>query len=168
MRGSNPKTVKAHWLLAMALMISLCGICATPDHSSAVPYPTGYRLWTFIKTMVVGPQSPFFQSGGGMHYIYANQLAMRGYAEGRFRDGSIFVLDLFGTVEKQGTISQGARTRIDVMLKNSQRCSSTGGWCFERFMGDGQTPALTEAHRKLCYSCHQRAKQDFVFSKFHK
>lgn len=133
--------------------------------SIEVPYPEGYRNWTHVKTMVVGPQSPFFQTGGGMHHICANEKAMEGYRTGHFLDGAVLVFDLRDTAEKEGTISEGIRKRVDVMLKDSKRFSSTGGWGFERFMGDTNTPTLTEEHKEECFTCHQQAKaHEFVFS----
>jgi hypothetical protein len=56
------------------------------------------------------------------------------------------------------------------MLKDAQRFPSTGGWGFERFLGDSETdPALTAEQKATCFSCHERRKaQDYVFSKLRK
>ena len=45
---------------------------------NTVPYPEGYRKWVHVGTALVGPQSPFFATGGGIHHIYANDKAMKG------------------------------------------------------------------------------------------
>lgn len=139
---------------------------AAPD--ATVSYPDGYRKWVHVGTTLVGPQSPFFASNGGIHHIYANDQAMKGYETGKFPDGAILVFDLLDTKEINGATIEGPRKRIDVMLKDTQRFPGTGGWGFERFLGDSQTnPALTEEKRTLCFNCHEKSKaQDFVFSKF--
>jgi len=141
---------------------------AAPD--STVPYPNGYRNWVHVATTLVGPQSPFFAGNGGIHHIYANEKAVKGYETGTFPDGSIVVFDLLDTKEVNGATSEGPRKRIDVMLKDAQRFPSTGGWGFERFLGDSETdPALTAEQKATCFSCHERRKaQDYVFSKLRK
>jgi len=41
-----------------------------------IPYPTGYRRWTHVKSALIGPESPSFAGSGGVHHIYANEKAM--------------------------------------------------------------------------------------------
>jgi hypothetical protein len=55
---------------------------AAPD--STFPYPNGYRKWVHVGTTLVGPQSPFFAGNGGIHHIYANEKAVKGYESGTF------------------------------------------------------------------------------------
>ena len=141
---------------------------AAPD--ATVPYPNGYRKWVHVGTTLVGPQSPFFAGSGGIHHIYANEKAMKGYETGKFPDGAILVFDLLDTKELNGATLEGARKRLDIMLKDAQRFPKTGGWGFERFLGDSETErALTEERRGQCFSCHEKRKtEDFVFSKYRK
>jgi hypothetical protein len=141
---------------------------AAPD--STVPYPNGYRKWAHVGTTLVGPQSPFFASSGGIHHIYANEKAVKGYETGTFPDGSIVVFDLLDTKELNGATIEGPRKRIDVMVKDAQRFPSTGGWGFERFLGDTQAnPALTAEQKANCFSCHEKRKgQDYIFSTLRK
>ena len=140
---------------------------AEPRLTVGVPYPTGYRQWTHVKSMVVLPASSAFATGGGMHHVYANAAAMSGFSSGPFPDGSILVFDLLKATEKDGVIAAGERERLDVMTKDSKRYAASNGWGFERFMGNDTTPALTEEHRRLCVECHdQRADRDRVFSTF--
>ena len=77
------------------------------------------------------------------------------------------MFDLLKAAENQGVIAAGERERLDVMVKDSARYAATGGWGFERFLGNDTMPSLTEEHRKLCVSCHdQRSEHDRVFSTF--
>jgi Cytochrome P460 len=157
--------------IAFALVMTLSWTLpqrAAPD--STIPYPNGYRKWVHIGTTLVGAQSPFFASNGGIHHIYANERALKGYETGTFPNGSIVVFDLLDTKELNGATIEGPRKRIDVMVKDEQRFANTGGWGFERFLGDTETdPALTAEQRASCFSCHEKRKaQDYVFSKFRK
>ena len=102
---------------------------------------------------------------GGMHHIYANAKAMEGFASGKFPDGAVLVFDLHDVLESKGNTTEGPRKKIEVMVKDSRRYPSTGGWGFERFVGDGQGPALTDADRAKCFACHQgQRNNDSVFS----
>jgi hypothetical protein len=153
-----------------ATTITLFGLCWHTIFAGDVSYPADYRKWVHVKTTIVGPQSPFFKTGGGIHHIYANSKAMEGYTAGKFPDGAILVFDLLDTKDTDGLTLEGARQRIDVMVKDAQRFSATGGWGFERFLGDSATDRpLTEEHRALCFSCHeQRKTRDYVFSEYRK
>ncbi len=147
--------------------IAIAGGVASLHLSDGVPYPTGYRQWTHVKSMVVLPSSAAFATGGGMHHVYANAAAMAGFSTGHFAEGSVLVFDLLKASENAGVIAAGERERLDVMVKDSRRYASSGGWGFERFLGNDTMPSLTEEHRKLCVECHdQRADHDRVYSTF--
>jgi hypothetical protein len=51
---------------------------SSASHTESIPYPRDYRKWIYVKTQLVGPQSPFFETAGGIHHIYANATAMEG------------------------------------------------------------------------------------------
>lgn len=135
-----------------------------------IPYPAGYRQWTHVKSALIGPESPSFESFGGLHHIYANEKAMDGYRTGRFPDGSVIVFDLLETRESEGVTTEGPRLRIGVMVKESKRYAETGGWGYEGFKGDSQTDRRLNAESRIaCFKCHEQQKdRDFVFSEFRK
>jgi len=164
----TPRLHPRSTLLAVALGL-LYAVQVGADATVGVPYPAGFRRWTHVRTMLVGPQSSFFETSGGIHHIYANDKAMEGYSTGVFPDGAVLVFDLLAVKEKDGVTAEGARQRIDVMFRDSARFSASGGWGFERFSGDSQTDRpLTEEHRKLCFTCHEQRKDHaFVFSTYH-
>ena len=160
-------------ITSIVFALVLTFICTLPQRAApdaTVPYPNGYRKWVHIGTTLVGPQSPFFASSGGIHHIYANEKAVKGYETGTFSDGSIVVFDLLDTKELNGATIEGPRKRIDVMVKDAQRFPSSGGWGFERFIGDTETnPALTAEQKANCFSCHEKRKgQDYIFSTLRK
>ena len=151
-------------LLAVAGAILLCAASAV-EHS--VPYPRGFRSWTHVKTAIITPAHPAFQSEGGLHHIYANEKAVQGFATGRFADGSVIAYELLETEEKDGVVSEGEVRRVDVMVKDAERYASTGGWGFQRFRGSDQTNGiLTDSVRTTCFQCHARAADHgLVFSR---
>ena len=71
-----------------SMMIIACS-AAMAAEPQAVAYPTGYRDWHHVKSMVINPGHPLHASFGGIHHIYANKQAMAGYAKGKFPDGSV-------------------------------------------------------------------------------
>lgn len=141
---------------------------AKPLRENEVQYPEGYRFWTHIKTGLVGPTNPNFQTNGGYHHIYANEKAMEGYKGGKFPDGSVIVFDLLNITEQNGNFQEAERKHLDVMVKDSKKFSETGGWGYEEFNGDSHTErTLTDTTKTQCFTCHSK-KDDFVFSEFRK
>jgi hypothetical protein len=138
-----------------------------------IPYPTGYRQWTHVKSTIIGPKSSLYQQIGGIQHIYANEKGMEGYRTGRFAEGSILIYDFLKTEEdanNPGVVSEGARRFTSVMVKDSKRYAATGGWGFEEFRGDSQTDRMIGADAATkCYACHTSQKErDFVFSSYRK
>lgn len=131
-----------------------------------VPFPAGYRDWVHVKSGVIGPEFPMYEMEGGIHHIYANRKALGGFANGTFEDGSILVYDLLSLSEKSGVGTEGARRRIDVMIKDTKRFPASEGWGFGRFMGnDHDHDVLTPDVTKVCFQCHEKRREHgFVFS----
>src|SRR5918999_5845817 len=93
-----------------------------------VPYPEGYRDWRHLKSMVIAQGHPLYDAFGGIHHIYANDVALKGYASGKFPDGSILVFDLLEAHTKDNATTEGARKVLGVMHKDGARWATTGGW----------------------------------------
>jgi hypothetical protein len=160
--------IKRTVVMMFAAVAMLVGVAQTKSNDQ-IAYPTGYRQWAHVKSVLIGPESPN-KRYIGFHHIYANEKAMEGYRSGRFEDGSVIVFDVLETKVNAGTTSEGARRFIDMMVKDSQRFADTGGWGFEEFNGDSQTERILTPQAKVaCYTCHtQRKEQGFVFSTFRK
>jgi hypothetical protein len=55
-----------------------------------------------------------------------------------------------------------------VMIKDPNLYKSTGGWRFERFMGNDQSQDATHDSGTSCFECHTNAQaHGFVFSQRH-
>ncbi len=136
-----------------------------PDTPSAeVPYPEGFRRWAHIKSSLSAPKGETDQRAG-IHHIYANELALRGYETGHFPEGSVIVFDLLAVTTAGGTTKEAARKLVDVMHKDSTRFGQTGGWGYEEFRGDTRVRVVRDRAPTDCFQCHtQRRDHDYVFS----
>jgi len=153
----------------IALLLAAACLPAIAEEP-AVPYPKGYRDWTHVKSMIINPGHPLYESFGGIHHIYANKKAMEGYAKGKFPDGAVIVFDLLEAKSADNAVTEGARKVVGVMHKDSKKWKATGGWGFEGFKGDSTTErAVGKNAASACYNCHTQQKdKDFVFSAYRK
>jgi hypothetical protein len=134
------------------------GTLASPD--AVVAYPEGYRSWTHVKSGVIGPSHSLYSSNGGFQHIYANAEAMEGYRTRAFPEGSIIAFDWLEMRENAGAFSEGPRRQLDVMVKDSRRFATTGGWGFQRFVKDSKTELAATPTPQDCFPCHNRLKKD--------
>jgi len=155
-------------LLAILVVIGCFSLWAQLDDPNQ--FPKEFRKWAHVKSVLVGSQSIAFVTEGGIHHIYANEKALEGYETGRFPDGSVIVYDLLETKEIAGNTVEGATRRVDVMVKDTERYRTTGGWQFMSFPGGNQAGGkLTVERHATCIGCHAKRKDhDFVFSEFRK
>ncbi len=132
-----------------------------------VAYPSGYRDWTHVKSMIVEPGHPLAGLVEGTHHLYANATAMRAYRGKRpFADGAVIVLDLLTTRHGDLAVVEGPRKAVIVMQKDSRRFALTNGWGYQVFGGaDLRQPQLDAAGASGCHGCHAaQATRDYVFS----
>ena len=135
--------------------------------SEQVGYPEGYRSWTHVKSTMVGPTNKNFATLGGFQHIYANEAAMTGYRTRNFPEGSVIAFDWLELTESNGAFAEGPRRQLDVMVKDSKRFASTGGWGFQRFVKDSKTERASTPSPQDCFGCHDRLKKDgLVLSSF--
>ena len=145
-------------------LISSFNFTTPPDDE--VPYPSDYRGWTHVKTGFLGPQHPNVNYRGFNH-VYANKLAIDGYLNGKFPEGSTFVVEVLEAVASENHTSEGSRHHMDVMQKDSVKFASTGGWGYTQFESDNTRRMLTLDQKKACNSCHLK-QNDHVFSELRK
>ena len=155
--------------LFIPLLTCVTAFVAAPALSAdptPVPYPKGYRQWTHVKSMVIQPGHALYDSFGGIHHLYANKPAEKGYASGKFPDGAVIAFDLLTAVSADNAVQEGPRKVLGVMVKDSRRYKSTGGWGYEGFKGDSTTErAVGKQAATACYQCHTAQKdKDYVFS----
>lgn len=142
------------------------GIAAAQE----VPYPSGYRDWHHVKSMVIGEGHPLYAAFGGIHHLYANKRALEGYAKGKFPDGAVIVFDLLEVSTAGNATTEGARKVVGVMHKDAKKFAATGGWGFEGFKADSRTERVVGPDAaKACFECHTSQRgRDYVFSSLRK
>ncbi len=134
-----------------------------------VPYPDGYKEYKHIKTLVIKPEHPQAEIFVGIHHIYANDKAYKGYKNKEFEDGSIIVLDYLKYEDVNHTIYETSRNYVAVMHKDEKKYAKTKGWGYEAFAGNSKDKRLVNDVNKMCFDCHlQQEKNDYIFSKLRK
>jgi len=128
-----------------------------------VKIPAGYRGWELI--------APSHEAGGfnELRGILGNAVAIEAYREGTvpFPDGAILAKLAWKqepSTEFDGAFVPGRATTVQIMVKDSRKYASTGGWGFGRFV-DGKP--VDRAQHETCFGCHQAnvKNHDFVFTR---
>ncbi len=143
-------------------------IFASAYSDSNIEYPSDYRHWTHVKSMVIHEGHPLHSSFGGIHRIYANKPALVGYQTGTFPEGSIIIFDLLAISDSDNSITEKDRKVLGVMMKDSERFLETSGWGFEGFgSGDANNTVVGDNYKEACYQCHtSQQEKDYVFSEW--
>ena len=154
--------MRATILAALCVTATTTAFAAEPQ----VPYPDGYRDWHHVKSMVIEEGHPLHSAFGGIHHIYANDMALKGYRSANFPDGAVIVFDLLDASTADNAISEGQRKVLGVMHKDAQKFASTGGWGFEGFgAGDPTDRVVGKDAASACFACHQPQQgRDYTFS----
>ncbi len=149
------------------LLVLLCASAgAVAGESAVVAYPDGYRDWRHVKSMELKPGHALYDSFGGIHHIYANPKAVKGYRSGKFPDGAVIVFDLLEAKHEGNALSEGNRKVVGVMVRDHKRFAATGGWGYEGFAGGDRGKRVVGAKAaEACHACHVSQKATgYVFS----
>jgi hypothetical protein len=152
--------VVAHVVLAFLLAAGVAWKASSSTASEPVTYPDGYRSWAHVKSGVIGPAHKNFAINGGFQHVYANAEAIAGYQTRVFPERSVIVVDWLEMKEVAGALIEGPRRQVDVMVKDSTRYASTGGWGFQRFVKDSKTELAAAPTPQQCFACHNNLKKD--------
>ncbi|MDW8343000.1 MAG: cytochrome P460 family protein [Verrucomicrobiae bacterium] len=151
-------------VLAATMVVRAGNAGANPD--VALP---DYRDWTHVKSMVIfDPSHPLHADFGGIHHVYANDVALPSTKTEKFPypDGSALVFVLYDIKNANGAYVATDKKVTAVMIKDSKKYAATGGWAFQAWDPTGK--ALITDGGASCFACHrdQAAKTDYVFSRF--
>jgi Cytochrome P460 len=161
--------------LALVSIVSADLFRAAAAENDTVPFPEGYRHWTFLHSSLIGPTLAGFWKRpcekpctAGIFHFYANDKAMIGLRTGEYADGAVIaeeMLELLGSPTGGG--KEGERRMIGVMVKDSKRYPSTGGWGYGSFDGATLENELDATSRQACFACHiPRKDHGYVFSTY--
>ena len=134
-----------------------------------IQMPAEYRDWALISVA--------HEAGdlNDLRAILGNDVAVKAFREGRvpFPDGTVIARLAWSYVPSEQnnkafgrtqSFVAGAPTNVQLMVKDSEKYATTGGWGFAQFK-DGR-PA-DEALHKTCFPCHQSFKAgDLVFTHY--
>jgi Cytochrome P460 len=176
-------------MIALGVLVSAAPAGSQADSEAApsdsITLPAGYRDWPLVSVARVGA------SVNDLRAKLGNDVATKAFREGTrpFPDGAVIVRLAYRAVtselnnkvfqaaaERQGvppeqvtkllaeSIVAGPPVNVQIMVKDSKKYASTGGWGFAQF-DDGKLAG--ESVHKTCFSCHSPAKdQDFVFTQY--
>ncbi len=157
--------------ILMSFYISFGALSASAEDTAA--FPTGFRDWFAVNSMIVTKDSPISAQIGGMHLIYVNAKGLAVLKKGGpfpYPDGTIFADDVHDFSIKDGSYVEGAKKAVTVMVKDSKKYPATGGWGFQVWAGGDPTKPLVPdaAHAiQACFLCHTPQKaQNYVFSTY--
>jgi hypothetical protein len=106
----------------------------------------------------------------GVHLIYVNAVGVDRLKRGGsapYPDGTVFVDDVREFSVDDGAYHEGVRKFLTVMLKDSKKYASTGGWGFQAWPGGDPTKPIVDDSVKQCFTCHVPEKaNDYVFSTY--
>jgi hypothetical protein len=167
-RHGARRALVAGVLLAGALSASGPAAFAEQPKPAASPIygvtiPPGYRKWEMVAP--AEEAAPLDE----LRVVLGNPVAMRALEKSTlpFPDGTILVKLAYKRKQSDefppATVP-GQATTVQVMVKDSRRYASTGGWGFGRFING--VPADIGQHQ-TCFACHQaRVKNhDYVFTR---
>ena len=160
-------------LLTLAGVLAAVAAAPARPADEQIPFPNGFRNWFAVNSMVVTQESPAFTQIGGMHIVYLNAPGLSTLkAGGKFPypDGSVFADDVHEFTKQDGAVAEGKRKAVAVMVKNSKRYPTAGGWGFQVWAeGDPSKPLVPDSTHAVsaCFTCHtSRAAQDYTFSTY--
>ena len=158
-------------LVCLSLIISPIAhhAFAEPSKAAASPIygvtiPEGYRKWELIAP--AEEAAPLDE----LRVVLGNPVAVAAIEKSTqpYPDGTILVKLAYKRKQSPDFASAtvpGQPTTVQVMVKDSRRYASTGGWGFGRFV-NGQPADI--AQHQTCFACHAaRVKdRDYVFTRF--
>jgi hypothetical protein len=160
-------------LLTLAGTLTLLGAAPAQTAGDDVPFPTGFRDWFVVNSMIVTKDSPMSGQIGGMHIIYVNAKGLPTLQKGGplpYPDGTVFADDVHEFSVKDGSYVEGNKKAVTVMVKDAKKYATTGGWGFQVWAGgDASKPLVPDAAHAIpaCFLCHTPQKgQDYTFSTY--
>jgi cytochrome P460 len=151
---------------SLATVVTIAASASNDEASPlyGVTLPPGYRSWELIAPAHEGP--PLDE----LRVVLGNHVAVKAYQEGTlpFPDGTVLVKLAWKhaqSAEFAPAFVPGAATTVQVMVKDSKKYASSGGWGFGRFI-EGKPTDL--AQHQTCLGCHQAKVKDhdLVFTRY--
>jgi cytochrome P460 len=161
------------WVQSMLIVaFAAVGTLLAAQTGDALKIPEGFKQWYLVHSTLITKENNKFGLFPGVHLIYVNATGLDRLKRGGstpYPDGTMFTDDVreFSAVDDGSYLEGTARKAITLMVKDSKKYASTGGWGFQAWAGGDSTKPIAADPVKQCFSCHTPQKaQDYTFSKY--
>jgi len=158
------------FITAALLATLFTGKALFASTEGGVEIPADFQHGYLANSMLVTKEPNNTGLITGVHLVYVNRVGFgrlkRGGAKA-FPDGTIFADDVREFSLDDGVYHQGGRKFLTVMVKDSKKYASTGGWGFQAWPGGDPTKPIVNDPKKQCFACHMTSKtNDYVNSTY--
>lgn len=135
-----------------------------PAHNG-IKYPVGLKNWRVLG-------SSYRSDNKTQRIILGNSIAIKASNSGHTNPwprGSILAKLVWKNIKHprwRAAIVPGKFVHTEIMIKNTSKYPSTGGWGYARWEGSSLTPSGKDKYfSKECLACHLNTKEnDYVFT----
>jgi hypothetical protein len=156
-----------HFKIALVAFVASGTVFAGTE--DGIKIPADFQHGYLVNSMLITKEPNKTGLITGVHHIYVNTVGFDRLKSGGstpYPDGTVFVDDVREYSVDDNAYKEGARKFVALMVKDSKRYASTGGWGFQAWPGDATKPKVDDA-KKQCFTCHVPEKaNDFVFSTY--
>jgi len=166
------KRTRLYWQSILIVAFAAVGALLAAQTSDALKIPADFKHWYLVHSTLITKDDNKFGLIAGLHLIYVNATGFDRLKRGgstSYPDGTMFTDDVrdFSVVDGSSYLEGASRKAITLMVKDSKKYASTGGWGFQAWAGGDSTKPIATDTVKQCFNCHVPQKaQDFTFSKY--
>src|ERR1700733_10209151 len=106
------------------LWLSMGAVATISAASDDVPFPTNFRDWFAVNSMIVTKDSPISAQIGGLHIVYVNAKGLPVLKSGGpypYPDGTVFADDVHEFSIKDGSYVEEAKKAVTGMVEDSKK-----------------------------------------------
>ncbi len=160
-----PQIIKSLFLCLILVFSSMIHAEKVSSNHNGINYPIGLKNWRVISTS-------FRTDNKTQRVILGNSIAIKASRAGKTKPwpkGSILAKLVWKNSQHpkwDAAIVPGEFVHSEVMIKDTEKYKTTGGWGYARWIGLSQQPyGKNKSFAQTCLSCHTKAKDsDFVFT----
>jgi Cytochrome P460 len=165
------KRTRLYWQSILVVAFAAVGTLFAAQAGDALKVPGDFKHGYLVHSTLITKDDNKLGLIAGVHLIYVNATGLDRLKRGGstpYPDGTMFTDDVRDFSAVDGVYLQGAtRKAITLMVKDSKKYASTGGWGFQAWAGGDSTKPIATDPVKQCFNCHLPQKaQDFTYSKY--
>src|SRR5258708_23032401 len=147
-------TWRSRLVIPTALVAALVATGKLCENTKDGPkIPVDFQLGYLANSMLVTKEPNKTGLIAGVHLIYVNPVGVDRLKRGGsapYPDGTVFVDDVREFSVDDGAYHQGGRKFLPVMVKDSKKYASTGGWGFQAWPGGDPAKPIVDDSSKQC------------------